>query len=140
MISCDSILTVNRLQVEAMKQTAERLRPQDEDSCKIFGIAVRNVQAALIHTYQIIASEAIRDADPAEAAKRWEYMEKFCDQALKVLKAYKDIYPYCGTPELYNLALDYRLAATDRLNENTQDAEWLKTHPTRPAGLFQPVS
>ncbi len=57
-----------------------------------------------------------------------------------MLKAWKDIYPHCGTPELYDLALDYKIAAQERLTENMQDAEWLKNNPAAPNGLFQPMN
>jgi len=140
MISCEDLLTVNRQQLEAMQKAGEKLRPEHEDSCRAFGVAVRNVQAALIHTYQLVAALAIRESDPRKAAESWRCMNEFCDQALSMLKAWKDVYPHCGTPELYDLALDYKIAAQERLTENMQDAEWLKNNPAPPNGLFQPMN
>ncbi len=44
-------------------------------------------------------------------------------------------YPQCGTPELYDLTLDYIIAAQGRRSQNMEDAECLKM-PV-PNGLFQ---
>ena len=41
-------------------------------------------------------------------------MEGFCDLALGVMKSKKNEIAYCSTPELYDLALDYKLACQKR--------------------------
>jgi hypothetical protein len=46
----------------------------------------------------------------------------------------RDIYPGCGTPELYDLALDYMREADKRYYQNLQDSECAKTQI--PKGLF----
>ena len=140
MIECDKLLAVvNSQQLEAMQKAGEMLNQDSEDACERFSLSVRNVQAAIIHTYQMIASLSIQENDPGKAAEWWKCMDRFCDEALSTLKAWKDVYPHCGTPALYNLALDYKLAAQERFKENKQDAEWLRNNPTPPKGLFQPM-
>jgi len=64
----------------------------------------------------------------------WKGMNELCDQALSALKHLKDVYPNCGTPELYDLTLDYKSAAYKRYTENLQDSECRNT--PLPTGLF----
>jgi hypothetical protein len=128
---------VNRCQISEMEKAARELDPGSPDSCIQFGRHVQNVQAAIIHTYQIVAYQAIRDKDPAVAAARWKAMSDFCDAALATLKDLKNAHPHCGTPELYDLALDYKSAAFDRYLANQEDSECLKANKGEiPSGLF----
>jgi hypothetical protein len=61
----------------------------------------------------------------------WKEMTEYCESALAVLKDLKDKYFYCGTPELYDLVLDYRGEAQKRYYQNLQDSEC-----QIPQGLF----
>jgi hypothetical protein len=126
--------SVNRCQVAEMEKAGRELDPQHFDSCNIFANHIRNVQAAIIHTYQFTAVAALRESDPTLAANLWKEMSQLCDSALKALKALKDTYPHCGTPQLYDLTLDYRSEAEKRYYQNLQDAECAKM--PIPMGLF----
>jgi hypothetical protein len=126
--------SVNDCQVAGMKKAGETLDPSKQESCETFSKHVINVQAAIIHTYQLTAFASLREADPAEAASLWKEMGKLCEKAVNVLKTLKDTYPYCGTPQLYDLALDYRSEAEKRYYQNLQDAECAKM--PLPEGLF----
>ena len=133
-------MSVNRQQLEAMQKAGEALDPKSVESCRAFGDAVRKVESAIIHTYQLVASIAVKESDPGRAADAWRCMNEFCDEALAKLRDRKGAHPSCGTPELYDLTLDYKLAAQKRFMENIQDAEWLKKNPNPPNGLFQPTN
>lgn len=122
-VTFETVNTVNQCQIREMQKAARTLDPLAPDSCMQFSQHVRNVQAAIIHTYQIVAHAAIREADPASAAKLWKEMSDLCDTALAALKELKSLYPTCGTSELYDLALDYKSAAWRRYTENLEDAE-----------------
>lgn len=117
----ETLTTVNQCQLSEMEKAATVLDPEVEDSCIQFGQHVRNVQAAIIHSYQIAAFLAIREAEPGKAAEHWKWMDNLCDSALRILKRLKDVYPHCGTPELYDLVLDYKSAAYRRYLDNLQD-------------------
>lgn len=119
-----------------MEEAARNLDPSLPDSCIQFGHLVRNVQAAILHTYQLAAHAAIREEAPAKAASLWKEMDDLCDMALKSLEDLKDVYPNSGTPQLYDLALDYKNAARQRYTENLEDAQC----PTNllPSRLFPP--
>jgi hypothetical protein len=116
-----------------MEMAGKQLDPSRTESCEMFGARVRNVEAAIVHTYALIAHTAIKEASPDAAATLWKSMVEQCDQALRVLRKFKDLYPNCGTPALYNLTLDYRREAEDRYRQNSEDAQ---CQMPIPAGLF----
>lgn len=133
-ISLETLGSINRCQIHEMEMAGQQLDPAAEVSCKEFGHKVRNVQAAIIHTHQVVAHLAIQQPDPEAAAMLWKEMNELCDAALLVLKDLKDKYPYCGTPELYDLALDYKIIADKNYKQNLEDAECAKLTP--PNGMF----
>lgn len=137
-IKLEDLNAVNRGQISELAKAGRTLDPGRNDSSVQFTKLVKNVEAVIRHTYQLTAHAAIREADPAKAAVLWNEMEELCKAALNDLKGLKEIYPQCGTPELYNLTLDYLLAAQERHSRNVEDAECLKT-PV-PNGLFQTKS
>ncbi len=126
--------SVNRCQVAELEKAGKQLDPTAYDSCAVFGQHVRNVQAAVIHTYQMISFAAIREAEPAKAMSLWGEMVRFCEDALKALSGLKEVYSRCGTHELYDLVLDYRREAQDRYLSNREDSECVTNQI--PAGLF----
>jgi len=115
-----------------MQKAGQDLVPDEFGASDAFAEHVRNVQGAVLHTYQITAFAAVRERDPKRAAERWKEMVKFCDAALEAARILKDRFPRCGTPELYDLALDYRSQAEKRFYQNLQDSEC----PSPPEGLF----
>jgi hypothetical protein len=129
--------TVNRCQIGAMEKAGRELDPSDDDSCAEFGNHVSSVKAAIIHTYALVACAAIREKSPEEAAALWRTMVEFCDDSLRVLRKLKDLYPHCGTPELYDLTLDYRQQAQERYLSNSEDSQ---CQIPIPAGLFPKLS
>lgn len=116
---------LNRCDVSEMERFGNQLDPELPESCEEFGQHVQKVQAALIHTYAMIARSAVRKENPADAAALWEIMRDFCDFTVEKLENLKERFPLCGTPELYDLSLDYRLAAEEGYDQNTRDAECL---------------
>jgi hypothetical protein len=137
-LDSDVLNSVNRCQIAEMEKMGRELDPAQPDSCVQFTEKVRHVEAAIIHTWQLTAFASLRESDPATAAKLWKAMSQFCDNALAVLKAFKDTYPDCGTPQLYDLTLDYKIAADTRYYQSLEDAECAQTPP--PKGLFPPTS
>lgn len=125
----DTLNAVNRCQVAELKRAGEHLDPVKD--CATFTCLVRNVQAAVIHTYQMAAFASIQETDPKNAAAIWKDMMEFCESALIVLRNLKDKYFYCGTPELYDMVLDYRGEAQKRYYQNLEDSEC-----EIPQGLF----
>jgi hypothetical protein len=122
----ETLTAVNRCQVSEMERSGKSLNPEQAGSCEIFSRHVDNVESAIRHTYQVVAYIAVREQNPENAAKMWMQMSAFCDEALRVLKMLKDDFSHCGTPAVYDLALDYKLAADKRYIQNTEDSEWQK--------------
>ena len=129
---------VYQCRIAEMVKAGKSLPPAVEDSCTQFYHRVKNVEAALIHTYQLVAYSALQESDPGKAAALWKEMGEKCSMALKVLKELRTVFPSCGTPELYDLALDYKIASDKRYEQNLQDAECFQTIP--PNGLFPKMS
>src|SRR4051794_31246434 len=134
MTDLDVVDAVNRCNISEMEKFGETLDPQSPESCANFGRYVSGVQAALVHTYRIVAYVAVREESPKQAAAHWRKMSEFCDLALEALKNLKDKFPYCGTPAVYDLALDYKIASEERYTENIRDSECLNL--AIPQGLF----
>src|SRR5437762_3301713 len=120
-ITLEHLNSVNRCQIAEMEKAAKDFDPEDFGACEAFSNQVRNVQAAVIHTYQLTAFASLREADAAKAASLWKEMVAFCEEALTALKTLKDRFPHCGAPQLYDLALDYRGEAEKRYHQNLQD-------------------
>ena len=132
--SClDIISTVNRRQLGDMEIAGKQLDPSQTESCAAFGVHVRNVQAAIVHTYALVAHASVNEATPEAATALWKAMIEQCDDALRVLRKLKDLYPDCGTPELYDLTLDYRREVEERYRQNLEDSQ---CQMPIPAGLF----
>jgi hypothetical protein len=130
----DNLDAVNRCQIAELKKAASILDPAVD--CVKFYKYVQNVQSAIMHTYQLSAYAAIRQADPKDAAKIWKEMADFCDIALSAMRELRLKHPLCGTGDLYDLALDYKAEAQDRYYQNLQDSECQAI----PAGLFAEVT
>ena len=132
------VTSVNHCEILDLAVAGDTLDPQKPDSCDEFRGHVRGVQAVIVFNYKMTAHRALRESDPAKAADLWRQMAELCDSALSKLLKLKDKYPYCGTPELYDLTLDYKEAAFSHYRENLEDAECLK-NPV-PDGLFPKTS
>jgi hypothetical protein len=54
-ISLETISAVGQCQIEAMKKRGRELKPEVPESCAEFSKQVRNVEAAIRATYQLIS-------------------------------------------------------------------------------------
>lgn len=132
--SPDIVAIVSRCEIESMHRAGKTLNPSDPDSCLTFRNHVQGLQAVVIYRFKVTAIKALSLPDPGEAAELWESMSKLCASALSEISQWTQVYPNCGTPELYDMVLDYKSVCDQRAAENREDAECLKTPP--PKGLF----
>jgi len=134
-IEFTDIVRGNERQVEALAEVAARHPdPEAPGACEAFSRQVRLVESVVVVTY-IIAVEATRkSADLREIAEVWKVMGLLCDKALGVVSSFKDRYPFCGTPELYDRLLDYKNACSTRFDRANEEL-LCQTMPT-PRGLF----
>ena len=134
-IDFDSLLTVAAPQLSEMQRVADKFPDaMMPGACEEFTKQVRAVEGWLRVTYSLTARIAKRTEDLEEIAEMWFRMNNFCDAAIKVIAGLKDRFPDCGTPELYNLVLDYKLASDVRRQEALEETECLTK--TFPMGLF----
>ena len=84
------------------------------------------------------ASRAQVKADElSEVAEVWSRMSFFCRSAMVALSSLKNKYPYCGTPELYDMVLDYKLACEKRYRGAMEEVACQKTE--FPKGLLPEI-
>jgi len=138
-LSFSDLLSVSEPQITEMKRIGD-LYPDaaSRDACIAFSRQVNIVQGIVSHTYGVGATMAKKTEDIGEVAEIWSQMSAFCQSALRLLAELKTKYPYCGTPELYDLVLDYKLAADKRCKGAMEEAECQKMQI--PKGLFPALS
>lgn len=88
--------------------------PDMEGACLAFSRQVAKVQATIECTYAMAAQVAKRQDKLESEQEVWSIMGHLCEVALVTVKSLKDQYPYCGTPELFDVLLDYKLACDER--------------------------
>src|SRR5437016_320955 len=110
--SFDDLIQLGQPQVEEMRRVGRRhSKSGDPTESVAFTRQIRVLEGVLIQTYGMAASLARKTEDLKEIAGIWKQMSEFCHSMLGVLATLKEKYPSCGLPELYDLALDYKLAS-----------------------------
>jgi hypothetical protein len=129
------ILGVGRPQVEELQRIGDAYASPDvPGACEAFTRQVRIVEGILVQNYGIAAAMAKKAEDLDEVAEIWTAMSVFCRTALASLASLKHKYPYCGTPALYDMALDYKLACDKRYKGAMEELACQKTEI--PKGLL----
>jgi hypothetical protein len=123
-LTLEDFLERNGSQIAEMQRVSDRYPdPNVPDACEDFTRQVRIVESALIETFGIAAELAKRSDGLEDVATIWERMKEFTGSAIESLSSLKARFPYCGTPELYDRALDYWAAASTRLSGVIQEIE-----------------
>jgi len=78
---------------------------------------------------------ARRSANCEDAGETWKTMSEYANHVMVILGLLKDRYPGAGTVELYDLALDYKVAAEKRYQSNLEATLCQKT--PLPEGLLE---
>ena len=114
-LSFSDILDVGQPQISEMQRIGN-FYPNSEapGACIAFARQVRLVEGIVVQTYGVAAAMVKKADDLNEVADIWNKTSRFCHSALQILADLKYKYPYCGTAELYDLVLDYKLAADKR--------------------------
>jgi len=131
----NDILAIGRPEIEQMQRIGDSYASPDvPGACEAFTRQVRIVEGIVVHTYGVAATLAKKGDELGEVAEVWSRMSFFCQSALHVLIRLKDKYPYCGTPALYDLVLDYKLACDKRFKNASEELACQKTQ--FPKGLL----
>jgi hypothetical protein len=138
-LSFSDILEVNRPQILEMERLGNSFASAESPgACEAFSRQVRRVDGIVVQTYAVAAALAKRADNLGEVADVWSKMSAFCQSALQILASLKYKYPYCGTPELYDAVLDYKLAADKRYKGVMEEKECQTME--FPKGLFPAAS
>ncbi len=127
-LSFGDIVDVGQPQIDEMERIGNYYPSADvPGACAAFTRQVRLVEGIVVQTYGVAATLARKADSLEEVSAVWSKMSQFCQSALEVLLKLKYKYPYCGTPELYDAVLDYKLAADKRYRGAMEEAECQKT-------------
>jgi hypothetical protein len=134
-IEFSEILDIHRSQIDRVREEGDSLTdPETPQACEAFSRQVRALESCVDSVYRIAVGMARKAPNLEEAAEVWKGVCRFCQAALQVLAGLKDKFPDCGTPELYDLVLDCKLAADKR---HQRIAEEMACQTTLfPAGLL----
>lgn len=130
-LSLDDVAQINRERIAEMEKKARELDPTLEESNAIFAAQVRTIETCLKYSWFAFVTLARRMADPEGQCELWKRASEVCDEIIKAMQAVKRQFPHCGTPELYDLALDYKNAALERYELNVETLRW-KDRPMPP--------
>jgi hypothetical protein len=138
-LNFEDILQVGQPRIEEMERVGNFYPSADTPgACEEFSHQVRLLEGVVIQTYGVAAALAKKADSLEEVADLWNKMSRFCQPALKALAELKHKYPYCGTAALYDLVLDYKLAADKRCKGVLEEASCQKME--FPKGLFPKLS
>src|SRR5688500_14401912 len=111
----DELIELNQPQIAEFNRLAALFPDASAPTAgAAFSRQVRLAEGILVHTYAIAAKLARGIEDLAEIAETWKEMALFCNFVLETISSLRERFPDCGTPELYDLALDYKLACDKR--------------------------
>jgi hypothetical protein len=114
-LSFKDFIEINQPQIAEMQRVADSFAdPEMPGASETFSKQVRLIEGVLTQTYGVATAIARKTADLKEVAEIWELMGLFCNSVLHTLAALRHKFPSCGTPQLYDLALDYKLACDKR--------------------------
>jgi hypothetical protein len=138
-LSFTEIVARNHAPVAEMQRLGARYADQKAPGAsEVFRRQARLVESVLVQTYGLAASVARKAEALEEAAAVWRETSLLCNGVLAALSELRHRYPDCGAPQLYDLALDYKLSADKRFKEVQEEIACQK-HPL-PPGLLPALS
>jgi hypothetical protein len=134
-LNFNDVLEVGQPQIREMQRIGDAYADSNvPGACEAFTRQVTIVQGIVIQAYGMAAALAKKADELSEVAEIWSRMSDFCRAALVSLSSLKNKYPYCGTPQLYDMVLDYKLACEKRFRGAMEEMECQKTE--FPKGLL----
>lgn len=114
-LSFEDIVTVGQPRITELQRVGDSFPDAFSPGALLaFSRQVKNVEAAVVQTYAIAATAAKKADTHDEVADIWKLMGQLCESALQALSGLMNKYPECGTSQLYDLVLDYKLACDER--------------------------
>ena len=100
--------------------------PDTDEACAAFTHQMAMLEGTLKQTFRAATLLAKKSDELKEVSEIWKRTGRFCDSVLATLSSLKGKYPHCGTPELFDLTLDYGRACEDRLRDIEEEIECQK--------------
>ncbi len=134
-VSFADLVEIHRPQIEEMQRVGHAFSdPTAPNAGDAFSHQVKLVEGTLRQTYREAAALAKRTLDLEEVKEIWSQMSAFCGATIQALTTLKGKYPGCATPRLYDLALDFKLAADKRYRDVLEEISCQSQE--YPKGLF----
>jgi len=134
--TAEDIAKINEERIEALEESVAVYEGREYwEYCTPVYNKVREIDGMLASCYSILA-RAARDAESsAEVEKTWELMVGMCDMVLTTLNKLREKFPNCVRDEVFDLAFEYRKAASERLANIREEIE-CQSQNLIPKGLF----
>lgn len=134
-MNCSEEITVSKRMLRRGTAELERISKvyDDADSyeaCQYFGrqVVILDGLVAAVYAQVVHCTRTIEDLN--EISTLWNSYLGIVDDVITVVERLKDLYPYCGTPELYDHTLDYRNAAKRRRDNILEEIQCLDKTPS----------
>lgn len=110
--------------VEKLKAVGDRFSTHEEPGAsEAFSKEVGSIETFTRLFYGAAMLYARKTEDPQEILALIKRVSEFCKDALQALVQLKAKYPDCGTPELYDMVLDYKMACDQRYGNLIEEIE-----------------
>jgi hypothetical protein len=134
-LNFEDLLQINQPQIAEMQRVGESFTsPGDPGAIEAFSNQVRIVEGLLRQTYAVAAAFTKKAEQLEEVAEIWSGLSSFCNRTLQMLASLREKYPSCGTPQLCDLTLDFKLACDKRHRAVLEEIACQNT--ALPSGLF----
>ena len=108
--------------------------PNSVEDCEAFTHQISMLEGTLKQTFRAATLIAKKSGELEEVANVWKRMQLFCESVLTTLVELREKHPWCGTPGVFDLTLEYKQACEDRLRDVEEEIECQKTD--LPKGLL----
>ena len=135
-LSFDQIFAAGPIGVKKLLEVGDTFANADQPgACEAFTRQVHSLESFVKETYRIAIIVARKSDDTGEVVQIFSTLSSFCGGAMGVLTDLRKKYPDCGTPQLYDLILDYKIACDQRRNNLLAELEC----PNQLTELFLPT-
>ena len=134
-LNFEDILEIGHPQLDLLQKVGDSFPTAEAPGAgEAFARQVRVLEGVLTQTYAVGVAIARRADDLHEVAHVWEQMGLFCMAAVQRLAQLRHKYPSCGTSQLFDLSLNYKLACEKRCRSALEEIECQRQEI--PTGLF----
>ena len=114
-LNIDQLFAEGPLRLRKLKEVGDSFPDADDPkACASFSQQVDAVESYVKWAYRTATRMARVSQKPESEVAILGHLSGFCVDAINIISSLTEKYPFCGTPSLYDLVLDYRNAAEAR--------------------------